>query len=155
MNVLADIIIALIGVAVIALYAYKGFIRVILDTFKILIAFLIARLIVPSIAIANPVVGLLVYIVVFVAVFVLLSLVFSLADKIIKKIPIVRTLNRVLGLVLGVGFVYLSFSIAAVIFKSVAAYSPESVIGAVEATLAAQSKIYSFFAENGLFSLFT
>lgn len=144
MNVLADIIIALIGVAVIALYAYKGFIRVILDTFKILIAFLIARLIVPSITVSNPAVGLLIYVVVFIVVFVLLTLLFSLADKIIKKIPIVRTLNRVLGLVLGIVFVYLSFSIIAVVFNTVAAYSPESAIGTAEANLAAQSKIYSF-----------
>ena len=153
MDFLADIIIALIAVAVVALYTYKGFVRVVFDTFKVLIAFLIARLIVPSIAASSPIVGILLYVVVFVVVFVLLTLLFSLTDKVVKKIPIVKTLNRALGLVLGVVFVYLSFSIAAVIFKTVATYSPESAIGAAEAGLAAQSKIYSFFAENGVFSM--
>ena len=153
MNVWADVIIALIGVSIIALYTYKGLVRVVLDTFKILLAFLISRLIIPNLTIDDPTVSPMICVVIFLVVFILLSVLFSIVDKIIKRIPIVRSLNCILGFVLGVGLVYLTFSIATVIFQVVAAYAPESVIATAEATLTAESKIYFFFVKNGLFSL--
>ncbi len=155
MNLAIDIIVALIGVALIALYTYRGFVRLLLDASKLIIAFMVSRLIVPLIVPNEPILGLVLYVVIFILVCIALTFLFKLIDKIIKKIPIIRTLNVVLGLILGIGFVYLIFSMAAVIFGTLAAYAPETPFGIAEAQLAEGSKIYGFFAEHGLFSIFS
>ncbi len=155
MSTAVDIIVALMGIALIALYAYRGFVRLVLDASKLIVAFIISRLIVPFVVADNPILGLLLYIVIFILVCIGLTFLFKLIDKIIKKIPIIKTLNMILGLVLGIGFVYLVFSMVAFIYGTLASYAPESSFGITEATLAAESKIYGFFADHGLFSLFS
>ncbi len=151
LGIAVDIIFALMGIAIVVFYYRRGFVRLALDASKIIVAFFVSGLIAPCVAVNNPMLWLLLYIVIFILVCVALTLLFSLIDGIIKRIPIIRTLNSALGLAFGVGFVYLLFSMAAVIYQTLAIYAPENLFGQTEARLISESRLYNFFNFYGIF----
>ncbi len=152
MNYTVDIIITLIAIAIVIYYTLRGFVRSVLNSVKLIASVAVSFSLVPMIfSQVSPWVRVAVYIIAFLIVLLLLSIIFNLIDRIIKKIPVIRSVNRIMGFFLGVGFAYIFIStITFLLFAFEPYFLDEGLCG----QLCTKSVIFKFFAQHGAFSAF-
>ncbi len=150
-----DIMIALIAVGIIIYYTVRGFIRSLFDAVKLIASVVISYFAVPALfPLTDPTVRIVLYIITFLIVLLLLSLVFTLIDRIIKKIPVIRSANRFMGFLLGVGFAYLFISSITILLWILDSYVSGGVFGMTHEQLQLESMLFRFFSRHGAFSIF-
>jgi len=137
MDTLINIMLLLLGVAIIVWYTWRGFFKTLFSFARLILAALIAGILTPILFNSWISVG---YIVVFLLFYLIFSLILRLVDKIIKKLPIIKTANRILGFLFGCFCAYIILSVATV---AVSLFTEVS----------SNCFMYEFFENYGVFSI--
>jgi len=140
MNITVDIILALLGIAIIAWYTFKGFFKTLFSFACLILSAMISSFLTPIIFSDAGIMEAIGYCIVFVIVYIILKIIIKLMDKIIKRLPVIKTANRILGFLFGVLCAYIILSAVSVVF---------SVFGDVYEN----SLLCGFFVDYGIFSI--
>ena len=137
MDIAINIILLVLGAAIIALYTWRGFFKALMSFVRLILASLLSCVLTPILFDDWMALG---YLLIFVIFYLIFTLILRLLDKIIKKLPIIKTANRILGFLFGCFCAYIILSAATVAISLVTGGS-------------ANGLLYDFFENYGAFSI--
>ncbi len=150
---IVDVILLIIFIVTVIVSTVRGFVSTVFDLLRLAASVVITFFASPVVCGYFPLVSpILIYTLVFLAAYILIILAAALLNRIFR-LPGLRTVNRFLGFLLGIGSAYIILSFVSAFIGTL----PE-VIGA-ENTLYTSSQlesgtvIYRFFADHGILSL--
>lgn len=150
---IVDVILLIIFAAVVIVSTVRGFVSTVFDLLLLSASVAVTFFASPAVCRSFPLVSpVLIYALVFVAAYVILLLIGALINKIFS-LPGLKTVNRFLGFLLGIGSAYIIMSIAA----AVICVFPD-IVGAENALYTASqlnnsTVVYRFFSDYGILSL--
>ena len=150
---IVDVILLIIFAVVVIVSTVRGFVSTVFDLLLLSASVAVTFFASPAVCRSFPLVSpVLIYALVFVAAYVILLLIGALINKIFS-LPGLKTVNRFLGFLLGIGSAYIIMSIAA----AVICVFPD-IVGAENALYTASqlnnsTVVYRFFSDYGILSL--
>ena len=150
---IVDVILLIIFAVVVIVSTVRGFVSTVFDLLLLSASVAVTFFASPAVCRSFPLVSpVLIYALVFVAAYVILLLIGALINKIFS-LPGLKTVNRFLGFLLGIGSAYIIMSFAA----AVSCLFPE-IVGAENALYTASqlrngTVVYRFFSDYGILSL--
>ena len=150
---IVDVILLIIFAVVVSVSTVRGFVRTVFDVLLLSSSVAVTFFASPAVCRSFPLVSpVLIYALVFVAAYVILLLIGALINKIFS-LPGLKTVNRFLGFLLGIGSAYIIMRFAA----AVICLFPE-IVGAENALYTASqlrngTVVYRFFSDYGILSV--
>ncbi len=153
MNIAIDIILCLLGLAVVIHHTARGFVRSVIGAVKMVLSIASAYIFTPMFFFPTDMKSTVVaYLLVFSASYIILTVIAFVLDK-LCELPFLHAANKLLGFALGVASAYVMLCVASATLNVFLSYAGEQLFGQTNQNIVDSTVVYKFFSNANIFPL--